>query len=156
DEIGELGVELQAKLLRVLQTGQFERVGGEASLQADVRVLAATNRDLPELIAEGRFREDLYYRLNVVTIELPALRQRREDIPLLAEHIVRRLAGKYDWPRLALAPEALATLMDRAWPGNVRELQNVLARAAIQSGGLVIGPADLQPAPAGPPAAPAP
>ena len=90
DEIGDLDIDLQAKLLRVLQTGQFERVGGEATLQVDVRVLAATNRDLAARIAEGHFREDLFYRLNVVTIELPPLRQRREDIPLLAEHIVRQ------------------------------------------------------------------
>jgi DNA-binding NtrC family response regulator len=150
DEIAELGVELQAKLLRVLQTGRFERVGGEDVVTADVRVVAATNRDLAARIAEGRFREDLYYRLSVVTVELPALRQRRDDIPLLAEHYVRRLAHKYGWPGLALAPEALASLLERLWPGNVRELQNVLARAAILARGRVIGPDDLQPAaPAG-------
>jgi hypothetical protein len=96
-------------------------------------------------IAEGRFREDLYYRLNVVCITLPPLAQRRDDIPLLAEHILRRLARKYDWPNLALAPEALAQLCARPWPGNVRELQNVLARAAILSRGRVIGPDDLDP-----------
>ena len=92
DEIGELDVDLQAKLLRVLQTGRFERVGGEEALEADVRLIAATNRDLPARIAEGRFREDLYYRLNVVTLEMPPLRQRREDIPLLADQLVKRLA----------------------------------------------------------------
>ncbi|HWG47623.1 MAG TPA: sigma-54 dependent transcriptional regulator [Gemmataceae bacterium] len=144
DEIGELGIDLQAKLLRVLQTGQFERVGGDATLQVDVRVLAATNRDLPARIAEGRFREDLYYRLNVVAIELAPLRQRREDIPLLAEHILRKLAGKYAWPNLALAPEALAHLTAQPWPGNVRELQNVLARAAILARGRIIGRDDVQ------------
>jgi two-component system, NtrC family, response regulator AtoC len=144
DEIGELGIDLQAKLLRVLQTGQFERVGGDATLQVDVRILAATNRDLPARIAEGRFREDLYYRLNVVTIELAPLRQRREDIPLLAEYVLRKLAGKYAWPNLALAPEALTHLTAQPWPGNVRELQNVLARAAILARGRIIGLEDVQ------------
>jgi two-component system response regulator AtoC len=145
DEIGELDVELQAKLLRVVQTGRFERVGGEEAVQTDVRVIAATNRDLPARIAEGRFREDLYYRLNVVSLEMPPLRQRREDIPLLAEHIVRRLAVKYGWPHLALDPDAIPLLAGRSWPGNVRELQNVLSRAAILVRGGVIGLADFQP-----------
>jgi DNA-binding NtrC family response regulator len=155
DEIAELDVDLQAKLLRVLQTGQFERVGGEASLHSDVRVIAATNRDLTARIAEAKFREDLLYRLNVVTVELPPLRQRREDIPLLADHIARRLAKKYDWPRLALTPEAVARITEQTWAGNVRELQNVLARAAILARGGVIGPDDLAvPAAAG--TAPAP
>ncbi|HTU18040.1 MAG TPA: sigma-54 dependent transcriptional regulator, partial [Gemmataceae bacterium] len=139
DEIGDLDIDLQAKLLRVLQTGQFERVGGEEALQVDVRVLAATNRDLPARIAEGQFREDLFYRLNVVAIELPPLRQRREDIPLLAEHILGKLAQKYDWTHLALSPEALMHLTSQPWPGNVRQLQNVLARAAILARGQVIG-----------------
>ncbi|HTU91354.1 MAG TPA: sigma-54 dependent transcriptional regulator [Gemmataceae bacterium] len=144
DEIGELDIDLQAKLLRVLQTGQFERVGGEETLQVDVRVLAATNRDLPARIADGRFREDLFYRLNVVTVDLPPLRQRRDDIPLLAEHILGKLAHKYDWSNLALSPQALAHLSARDWPGNVRELQNVLARAAILARGRVIGVEDVQ------------
>jgi DNA-binding NtrC family response regulator len=144
DEIGDLDVDLQAKLLRVLQSGQFQRVGGEETLQVDVRVLAATNRDLPARIAEGRFREDLFYRLNVVAIELPPLRQRRDDIKLLAEHILGKLARKYDWPSLALSPQALAHLSARDWPGNVRELQNVLARAAILSRGRGIGIEDVQ------------
>ncbi len=143
DEVGELDVDLQAKLLRVLQTGRFERVGGEETLSADVRVLAATNRDLTARIAEGRFREDLFYRLNVVRIELPPLRQRREDIPLLAENLIRRLARKYDWPHLGLSPEALRCLGEQPWPGNVRELQNVLARAAILVRGRLILPEDL-------------
>ncbi len=149
DEIGELGIDVQAKLLRVLQTGQFERVGGDETLRADVRVLAATNRDLQVRIAEGRFREDLYYRLNVVTIELPPLRQRGEDIPHLAEYILCKLARKYDWPNLALAPEVMAYLTAQPWPGNVRELQNVLARAAILARGRTIGLPDVQ-APASP------
>jgi DNA-binding NtrC family response regulator len=145
DEVGELGVDLQAKLLRVLQAGQFERVGGNEMLQVDVRVLAATNRDLPVLIGEGRFREDLYYRLNVVAIELPPLRARREDIPLLAAHVIRRLARKYNWPHLALAPETVQALVAQPWPGNVRQLQNVLARAAILARGRTILPEDVFP-----------
>jgi DNA-binding NtrC family response regulator len=145
DEIGDLDVDLQAKLLRVLQAGQFERVGGNETLGVNVRVIAATNRDLPALIAGQRFREDLYYRLNVVTIELPPLRARAEDIPLLAEHIVRRLARKYRWPQLALAPEAVEYLRRQAWPGNVRQMQNVLARAAILVRGRLILADDLRP-----------
>ncbi|MHB1425828.1 MAG: sigma-54-dependent transcriptional regulator [Gemmataceae bacterium] len=144
DEIGELDIDLQAKLLRVLQTGQFQRVGGEETLQVDVRVLAATNRDLPARIADGRFREDLFYRLNVVTVELPPLRQRRDDIPHLAEHILGKLARKYDWQNLALSPQAMTHLSGRDWPGNVRELQNVLARAAILARGRIIGVEDVQ------------
>jgi two-component system response regulator AtoC len=147
DEIGDLNLDLQAKLLRVLQTGQFERVGGNEFLVTDVRMISATNRDLPALIAEGRFREDLFYRLNVVTIELPPLRARREDIPLLGEHIVSRLARKYHWPQLALSSEALQELSTQSWPGNVRELQNVLARAAIRARGRVILAEDLRPSP---------
>ena len=149
DEIGDLDIDLQAKLLRVLQTGQFERVGGEETLQVDVRVLAATNRDLSSRIAEGRFRQDLFYRLNVVMIGLPPLRQRREDIPLLAEHLLGKLARKYDWPNLALSAQALACLCQRDWPGNVRELQNVLARAALLARGRIIGIEDVQSPPAG-------
>ncbi len=145
DEIGDLDIDLQAKLLRVLQSGQFERVGGDAVLQVDVRLLAATNRDLPARIAEGRFREDLFYRLNVLTITLPPLRERRDDIPDLAEHILGKLARKYDWPHLALSPEARTYLTAQPWPGNVRQLQNVLARAAILARGRAIGIDDLQP-----------
>ncbi len=128
DEIGELDIDLQAKLLRVLQTGQYERVGGDKTLQADVRLIAATNRNLKACLADGQFREDLYYRLNVVQIELPSLRQRREDIPLLVEHILRRLAAKYCWPHLALAPgpwptwsnspgPAMCVSCKTCWPG---------------------------------------
>ncbi|HVX63070.1 MAG TPA: sigma-54 dependent transcriptional regulator [Pirellulales bacterium] len=156
DEIGDLDFELQAKLLRVLQTGDFERVGGNETVETDVRVISATNRDLPALVAEQKFREDLFYRLNVVTIELPPLRQRREDIPLLAEHIARRLARKYGWPQLALSPEAVDWLSHQPWPGNVRELQNVLARAAALARGRLILIEDLQASPtvADAPAAP--
>jgi DNA-binding NtrC family response regulator len=153
DEVGELGIDLQAKLLRVLQSGTFERVGGEETLRTDVRVVAATNRDLPALIADGRFREDLYYRLNVVAVELPPLRERREDIPLLAEHIIRRLARKYQWPHLGLAPDALRVLCEQPWPGNVRQMQNVLARAAILTRGRLILLEDLRLVPSEPPRA---
>ena len=144
DEVGELGIDLQAKLLRVLQGGTFERVGGEQTLRADVRVVAATNRDLPAMIAAGTFREDLYYRLNVVAVELPPLGDRREDIPLLAEHLIRRLARKYRWPHLALAPDAVRVLCEQPWPGNVRQMQNVLARAAILSRGRAVLADDLR------------
>ncbi len=144
DEIGDLGLDLQAKLLRTLQSGQFERVGGEQTIQVDVRIIAATNHNLSALMAEHRFREDLYYRLNVVTVELPPLRSRRGDIPSLAEHIIRTLAKKYNWPQLAISPEAVQHLSLQSWPGNVRELQNVLARAAILARGRLIQPEDLK------------
>jgi two-component system response regulator AtoC len=144
DEIGDMDSELQAKLLRVLQAGQFERVGGQQTIQTDVRVISATNRDLEAKIAEGSFREDLLYRLNVVTIHLPPLRERREDIPLIADHIIGRLARKYDWPQLALSEEAVRLLSTHAWPGNVRQLQNALARAAILSRGRRIEVTDLE------------
>jgi len=144
DEIGDMDIDLQVKLLRVLQTGQIERVGGERTIQTDVRIISATNRDLEAKIAVGRFREDLFYRLNVLTVNLPPLRERRDDIPLLAEHVLRRLARKYGWPQLALSHDAAALLSASNWPGNVRELQNVLARAAILSRGRNIQLSDLQ------------
>lgn len=144
DEIGDLDLDLQAELLRTLQNGQFERVGGERTIQVDVRIIAATNHNLSALITDHRFREDLYYRLNVVTIELPPLRARPGDIQLLAEHIIQQLARKYHWPQLILSPEALLTLCNYTWPGNVRELQNVLARAAILTRGRLIQPEDLK------------
>ncbi len=144
DEVGDLDVELQAKLLRVLQTGQFERVGGNEQLTVDVRVISATNQDLNAMVADKRFREDLLYRLNVVTISLPPLRERREDIALLAEHFVRQLAEKYDWPDLTLSAEAIEWLELQPWPGNVRELQNALTRAATVARGRPILPDDFQ------------
>jgi two-component system, NtrC family, response regulator AtoC len=143
-----MDVDLQAKLLRVLQSGQFERVGGDRTIQTDVRIISATNRDLEGKIVEGSFREDLLYRLNVVIIHLPPLRERRQDIPLIAEHIVRRLSRKYDWPQLALSRNALAQLAVHSWPGNIRELQNALARAAILCRGRVIEAGDLESGPA--------
>jgi two-component system, NtrC family, response regulator AtoC len=144
DEIGDLDLELQAKLLRTLQSGQFERVGGQHTIQVDVRIIAATNHNLSQQVSEHRFREDLYYRLNVVTIEMPPLRARPDDIHELAEHFIRQLAQKYHWTQLTLSSEALQTLRNQSWPGNVRELENVLARAAIVTRGRVIQPEDLQ------------
>ncbi len=144
DEIGDLDIDLQAKLLRTLQNGQFERVGGEQTIQVDVRIIAATNRDLSALITQHRFREDLYYRLNVVTVELPPLRVRRGDILSLAEHIIKTLSRKYNWPQLALSSEVAQYLPLQSWPGNVRELQNVLARAAILTRGRLIQLDDLK------------
>jgi two-component system response regulator AtoC len=138
DEVGELPLSAQAKLLRVLQQQEFERVGGTETLRSDARVVSATHRDLPKEIACGRFREDLYYRLNVVQISIPPLRERPEDIPLLAEHILRRLERKYGWNGLSLASEALTVIQERPWPGNVRQLENALARAAITARGRVI------------------
>ena len=132
----------------MLQAGQFERVGGSETISTDVRIISATNFHLQERIAKQQFREDLFYRVNVVTIELPPLRSRREDIPALAEHAVRRLARKNHWPQLALSAEAVERLCEWSWPGNVRELQNVLAHAAILSRGRLITPDDLILAPA--------
>jgi DNA-binding NtrC family response regulator len=141
DEIGEMAPGLQAKLLRVLENGQFRRVGGTQEIQADVRVVAATNRDLAEELKSGRFREDLYYRLNVVTIELPPLRERREDVPLLVEHfLTTRQVGPL---RSRVSPEAMQALAHYAWPGNVRELANVLERAQILAEDHLITPDDL-------------
>jgi transcriptional regulator with PAS, ATPase and Fis domain len=129
DEVGEMAAGLQAKLLRVLEDGHFRRVGSTQEIHADVRVIAATNKPLEDGIAAGRFREDLYYRLNVMAIELPALRERRQDIPELVEHFLttRQLGPK----RHRIHPDALETLLRYDWPGNVRELANVLERAQI-------------------------
>jgi two-component system response regulator AtoC len=140
DEIGELPLAAQARLLRVIQHRQFERVGGTTALHADVRIISATHRDLPREIAAGRFREDLYYRLNVVPISLPPLRERLDDIPLLAEHILRRLERKYGWSGLSLSEEAQRTIQARLWPGNIRQLENALSRGAIAARGRPILP----------------
>jgi len=131
DEIGELSPAIQAKLLRLLQFKEFERVGGTQTLHADVRILAATNRDLRREVEAGRFREDLYYRLNVVPITVPPLRERREDIPLLAEFFVQRFARQLGIATLGVSTEALEVLQHYPWPGNVRELENVIERAMV-------------------------
>jgi len=153
DEIGDMAPETQAKVLRVLQERTLERVGGTSSVEVDVRVVAATHRDLQRLVREGRFREDLYYRLKVVEIELPPLRERSEDVPALAGRFLATLAERLGRSPRKLSPEALARLVRHPWPGNVRELQNVLEQAAVLATGEILGPDDLQldgaPAPAG-------
>jgi two-component system response regulator PilR (NtrC family) len=134
DEIGEMSAVMQVKLLRVLQERRFRRVGGLDELTADIRVIAATNQDLAKAIAEGRFREDLYYRINVIPIALPPLRERREDIPLLAEHFLAKYAEQMDKPVTTLSHHALELLLQHDWPGNIRELENVIERAvALES-----------------------
>jgi two-component system response regulator AtoC len=131
DEIGEMAPQLQAKLLRVLETRTFRRVGGHADITVDVRVVAATHRNLSQMVAEGRFREDLYFRLNVVPVEIPALRDRVADISILAEHFVQRFCRELGRPAARLTPETLALLRGYAWPGNVRELRNVIERVVL-------------------------
>jgi two-component system, NtrC family, response regulator PilR len=129
DEIGEMSAVMQVKLLRVLQERRFRRVGGLEELQADIRVITATNQDLSKLIAEGRFREDLFYRINVIPIALPPLRDRREDIPLLAEHFLKKYSGQMEKMISGISREAMELLVAHDWPGNIRELENVLERA---------------------------
>jgi len=131
DEIGDMAIATQAKVLRVLQEQRFQRIGGSKTLQVDVRVLAATNKDLAKEIREGRFREDLYFRLNVVPLEVPPLRARPEDIPLLCGHFVRQFAQQYGRPALSFEPSAMDLLKSYGWPGNVRELRNVVERLMI-------------------------
>ena len=134
DEIGDMSPSAQAKVLRVLQEGELERVGGATTIRVDVRVVAATNKDLPREIEEGRFREDLYYRLNVVPIEVPPLRERREDIPSLAEHFARRSCADNDRRQKRIDDGAMTMLMQHTWPGNVRELRNLVERLVILTG----------------------
>src|SRR5262245_26217071 len=139
DEIGTMSLETQAKILRVLQDRKFMHLGGIHELQVDVRVIAATNIDLHTLVREGKFREDLFYRLNVITIDLPPLRNRAEDIPLLVGHFLEKFARENGKPVLHISPEALRPLMDYGWPGNVRELENVIERAVVLSNGSMVG-----------------
>jgi nitrogen regulation protein NR(I) len=143
DEIGDLPLSVQAKILRVLQDKSFERIGGNETIRVDVRILAATNRNLERAMREGRFREDLYHRLHVVTIYLPSLRERRDDIPRLAEVFLARFAADLKIPRPALSEEAMALLGSYSWPGNVRELEHCLHRALIFSRGPSLQRADL-------------
>ncbi|MDE2906019.1 MAG: sigma-54 dependent transcriptional regulator [Acidobacteriota bacterium] len=139
DEIGTVPLETQAKLLRVIQEREFMRLGGVDTLKVDVRIIAATNVDLKQLVDNGEFREDLYYRLHVITVELPGLRERREDIPLLAQHFLAKYGKENRKPGLELAPEALRLLEEYNWPGNVRELENVIERAVVLTSGTTIG-----------------
>jgi DNA-binding NtrC family response regulator len=144
DEIGTMGLETQSKILRVLQDRKFMHLGGVHEVQVDVRIIAATNVDLRQLVREGKFREDLFYRLNVITIDLPSLRQRKEDIPLLVDFFLRRYSVENERPLRRLTTEALRPLMNYSWPGNVRELENVVERAVVLSLAPEIGP-DLLP-----------
>ncbi len=139
DEIGTMSLETQAKILRVLQDRKFMHLGGIHELQVDVRVIAATNIDLHVLVREGKFREDLFYRLNVITVDLPPLRSRGEDIPLLVGHFLEKFARENGKPVLHISPEALRPLMDYGWPGNVRELENVIERAVVLCNGAMVG-----------------
>jgi nitrogen regulation protein NR(I) len=143
DEIGDMPVSIQAKILRLLQEKKLERLGGRETIPVDVRILAATNRDLEAALAEGRFREDLYFRLNVVTIWLPPLRERADDIPLLADYFLARFSREMGLNNPGLAPEAMNLLQRHHWPGNVRELANVLQKALIFSRGYPIRPQDI-------------
>ena len=156
DELGELHLDLQAKLLRVLQEGEFERVGGIETRRVDVRILAATSRDLARRARDGSFRADLYYRLNVFPITLPPLRHRKEDLPLLVQHFVRRYAEKYGKSIAAIPAHAMNALEAHDWPGNVRELQHVIERAVILTRGadLAFDGGILDPAPSGQPGPP--
>ncbi len=143
DEVGEMPLTAQVKLLRVLQEGELERLGGTQTVRVDVRIVAATNKDLQREVAEGRFREDLYYRLNVVEIRVPALASRREDIPLLADSFLRRFAAKNGKSLRGFSPEALQVLENYAWPGNVRELEHAVERAVVLARNDVLEVADL-------------
>ena len=139
DEIGNVPIETQAKLLRVMQEREFMRLGGMETIRVDVRIIAATNVDLKHEMEEGRFREDLYYRLHVISIHLPALRERRDDIPLLVQHFLEKYGEENNRKNIEVAPEALDLLMGYDWPGNVRELENVIERAVVLSTGQRIG-----------------
>ncbi|MEX2388811.1 MAG: sigma-54 dependent transcriptional regulator [Phycisphaeraceae bacterium] len=145
DEISEIAPEIQAKLLRVLQEGQFERVGSSTTQEVDVRVIATTNRDLTQSIAAGQFRQDLYYRLNVLPIHLPSLRERIDDVPLLAEHFLAKVAAREGRDAKRFDAEAIDVLQKYHWPGNVRELQNICERASVLSRGRVIEAGLIQP-----------
>jgi DNA-binding NtrC family response regulator len=145
DEIGEISPAVQVKLLRFLQEREFERVGGNETISVDVRVIAATNRNLTQMVADGKFREDLFYRLNVINLEMPALRERSSDVPLLAMHFLRKYAAENDKTIEGFSAEALERLVGYSWPGNVRELENVVERAAVLGGSNQITVSELPP-----------
>ena len=144
DEIGTIGVETQTKLLRVIQEREFMRLGGTENIKVDVRILAATNADLRKMVVEGKFREDLFYRLNVITMGLPPLRERKEDIPHLVDHFLGKFAAENRRAGAQFSPEALKVMMDYNWPGNVRELENAVERAVVLATSNLLGP-DLLP-----------
>jgi DNA-binding NtrC family response regulator len=145
DEIAEMRPDLQVKILRVLQERSFERIGGVKTIRVDIRVIAATNKDLENLVRQGRFREDLYYRLNVIPIKVPPLREREDDIPLLARHFLKDFCARKKTPPKHLTAVALSCLSQYSWPGNVRELENLMERLAILAEGEVVDVADLPP-----------
>ena len=151
DEIGDISPKLQLDLLRVLDAREFRRVGGSQVIKTDVRILAATNRDLKKLVESGAFREDLYYRLNVIPVTLPPLRERKEDIPLLVEHFLAQFRTEMRKPLEGVSAEVLEMLMAHDWPGNVRELRNVLERGAVMARGPIITPLELELTPPGAP-----
>jgi DNA-binding NtrC family response regulator len=140
DEIGNMSMDTQSKILRVLQDRKFMHLGGVHEMQVDVRIIAATNVDLKQHVQEGKFREDLFYRLNVITIDLPPLRQRKEDIPLLVDFFLKRYSEENERPLRRISPEGLRPLLSYSWPGNVRELENVVERAVVLSSNPQIGP----------------
>jgi two-component system response regulator HydG len=145
DEIGDMPLPLQAKLLRVLETGEVRSVGSDAPRSTDVRIVAATHRDLPAHVRGGKFRQDLFFRLNVVAISIPALRERREDIPLLLEHFLKKSRDRFPrTPALAFAPDALKVLVDYHWPGNVRQLENLVDRCVITGDSAEIGAGEIR------------
>ena len=145
DEIGEMPLQLQSKLLRIIQEKTFERVGGSTELQADVRIITATNKDLKDEVERGNFREDLYYRLNVLHIHVPPLRERIDDIPLLANHFISKFAEQMNKPQLSISEEAVSFLTSLPWEGNIRELENSIERASILCNNDLIRPEDVQP-----------
>ena len=149
DEIGDMPLDLQAKMLRVLENGDYERVGGQRSLKANSRMISATHRNLWEAVQQGDFREDLYYRLNVVSLQIPPLRERKEDIPVLAEHLLKTFANQEGGKPKILSENAMKALTRHVWPGNVRELQNTLRRASVLASGSVIQDSDLGLSPQG-------
>jgi len=143
DEIGDMSLQTQAKVLRVIETQEFQRVGGNKNIKVDVRIISATNKDLAEEVKKGNFREDLFFRLNVIPIKVPALRERLEDIPLLVDHFLDILALEYGQQKKSISPEALSTLQKHTWPGNIRELRNVLERLVIMTPAKVIPHVDI-------------
>jgi sigma-54 dependent transcriptional regulator, flagellar regulatory protein len=145
DEIGDMSADLQVKVLRVLEEGEFERVGGHETIKIDARIIAATHRDLEEEVQKGNFREDLFYRLYVIPIMLPSLRERRSDVPLLVAHFLEEFAHKNRKPLMQVAPEALERMVAHHWPGNVRELRNLIERIVVLKDDDILRPEDLPP-----------